>query len=488
MKWLSRATVALSILLLVLAIQALRLTSQQPEPEDINRVTVKRDQAAARLANMLKIPTDSSKDSAQHFRRQTALMRTAWPSVYQQLSLVQLNEHSQLLGWRGTEPTLRPLLLLAHLDTVPADQQSWQQQPYSGAQIDGDIWGRGALDDKGSVAAIMESVSLLLAQGYTPQRSIILAFGHDEEVGGERGAAAISQYLADAKVQPWMVLDEGGLVLHEAPFPIDQPLALVGTKEKGYLSVKITASTTGGHSSMPPKQTAIFTLAEVLQRIQAAPFPAAIDGPAEQMFDWLAADMRWPEKLLFANRWLFSPLIIYSLERSDGGNALIRTTIAPTMLSAGSKDNVLPETASVVINLRLHPRDSAEAALAHLHAAISDLDDNGSAITIEPLHDISGKRSSDSSLDNVAFDALTQSIRNNFPDALVAPYLMVATSDSRHYRSLSDRIYRFSPMRLHIDDLSRIHGRNERISVDSYVEAIQFYADLIRASGNSTAE
>jgi len=490
MKWLSRIAVVLSIFLLIFAIQALRLTSQQPAVENITRIAVDRTQASARLAAMLRIPTDSSKDSERFFRQQTTLMRSAWPTVYQHLSLIRLNEHSQLLGWRGSDPTLQPLLLLAHLDTVPADHQAWQQPPYSGAQICGDIWGRGALDDKGSAAAILESVSLLLAQGYTPRRSIIIAFGHDEEVGGEQGAATISQYLADAKIKPWMVLDEGGLVLHDAPFPISQPIALVGTKEKGYLSVKITASAHGGHSSMPPQQTAIFILAEALRRVQAAPFPAAIDGPAAQTFDWLSAEMRWPEKLLFANRWLFSPLIISSLEHSNGGNALIRTTIAPTMLNAGSKDNVLPETASAVINLRLHPRDSAESALSHLRLALADLSENKdkNSVTVEPLNDVDGKRSSDSDLNNPAFKVLTQSIRNNFPDALVAPYLMVATSDSRHYRPLSDRIYRFSPIRLHVDELSLIHGRNERISIDSYVEAIQFYAEFIRASGSSGVE
>lgn len=488
MKWLRRLAVVLSMLLLALAIQTLRLSTPQPTPADVTRISVDRHQAAERLAAMLQIPTDSSKDSERYFRQQTALMRSAWPTVYQRLSLVLLNEHSQILGWRGADPTLPPLLLLAHLDTVPADQQAWQHPPYSGAQVDGDIWGRGALDDKGSAAAIMEAVSLLLEQGYTPQRSIIVAFGHDEEVGGKQGAATISQYLADANIQPWMVLDEGGLVLHDAPLPIDQPVAFVGTQEKGYLSVSITATAHSGHSSMPPKHTAIFTLAEALQRIQAAPFSAAIDGPAEQTFDWLAADMRWPEKLLFANRWLFAPLIVNSLERSNSGNALIRTTIAPTMLNAGSKDNVLPETASAVINLRLHPRDSAESALLHLRAAVSDLNAIPNRITIEPLHDFDSIRSNASSLDNPAFKTLTQSIRDNFPDALVAPYLMVAASDARHYRPLSDRIYRFSPMRLQVKDLSRIHGRNERLSVDSYVEAIQFYAQLISVSGDSTAQ
>lgn len=486
MKWLHYITAALAVFLFVLVIEALMLTSSQPVSEAIDRISVNQEQAAARLSAVLQVPTDSSKNSERYFQQQTVLMRNAWPSVYQQLSVVRLNEHSQLLGWRGTEPTLPPLLLLAHLDTVPAEQQSWQQPPYSGAVLNGDIWGRGALDDKGSVAAIMESVALLLAQDYKPRRSIIIAFGHDEEVGGEQGAAAISQYLSDANIQPWMVLDEGGVVLHDAPLPIHQPVALIGTQEKGYLSVKIAASTRGGHSSMPPKQTAIFTLAEALRRIQATPFPAAIDGSAAKMFDSIAADMRWPEKLLFANRELFAPLIIASLEGSNGGNALIRTTIAPTMLNAGSKDNVLPETATAVLNLRLHPRDSVEAALTHIDSAIAGLRVDGTHLTIEPLHNFDGNRSSNSSLDNAAFVALSQTIKNNFPDALVAPYLMVAASDARHYRQLSDRIYRFSPIRLHNEELSRIHGRDERIAVSSYIEAIHFYAEFIRVSGDST--
>ena len=480
MKFFLRTILLIGIILLGLAVNTIRQPSLQPAPSNRANIAIDATQAAQRLSALLQLPTISDQADDAIFTTQTQLMQQQWPQVYQTLSLKIINQHSQLLSWQGTDPSLPPLLLLAHLDVVPAKQQEWQQPPFSGNIVDGEIWGRGAIDDKGSVAAILESVTALIDRRFQPQRTVLIAFGHDEETGGEQGAVAISQYLKTQKISPWMILDEGGFVLSNGPLPVTAPVALVGIAEKSYLSVRITASAPGGHASMPSKESAIFRLANALERIESSPFDASLDGPVSEMFSWLNAEMRWPEKLLFANHWLFSPLIIASLENSPGGNAMLRTSQAATMLNAGIKDNVLPEHASAVINLRLHPRDSGQQALTHLRKVIDD-----DAVTVEPLGNADVQSTAVSTVESNAFNVLATSIRSSFPDALVAPYLMVAASDSRHYTGLSNQVYRFLPVRLDNKELTRLHGRNERISLSVYQEAIQFYAKLITLSSES---
>ena len=480
MKRLLLFVLVLSIALLLLFINTVRQPSLQPAPKKTTQVVINMEEAAQRLSSLLQFPSISTQMDDAAFSAQTQHMQQHWPTVYDTVSLQTFNQHSQLLTWTGTDASLEPLLLLAHLDVVPAKQQSWQQPPFSGNIVDGEIWGRGALDDKGSATAILEAIAALIEKGFRPRRTVMVAFGHDEEVGGTKGAVAISQYLKAQMTSPWMTLDEGGFVLSNGPLPVSAPVALVGIAEKGYLSVRITATAESGHASMPPRETAVFHLANALNAIEASPFKASLDGPANQLFDWLTAETPWPEKLLFANRWLFSPLIIATLEKSPGGNAMLRTTQAPTLLNAGIKDNVLPETASAVINLRLHPRDSGQQALGHLRKVIDN-----EAVTVEPLEAFDNSSTVISPTDHPAFKILAQSIRNSFPDALVAPYLMVATSDSRHYTSLANRVYRFLPFRLDNDELKRLHGRDERISLRMYQEAIQFYANLIILSSDT---
>ena len=468
------------LLVALLLVNTVRQSSRQPAASAPVTLAVDADAAAGRLAALLRIATISAGDDSAALTAQAAAMKAQWRQVYSTLTLQTFNQHAQLLTWPGSDSQLAPLLLLAHLDVVPAAQQDWQHPPFSGAIIDGVIHGRGAIDDKGSAAAILEAVAALVDQGYQPRRTLLIGFGHDEEVGGHQGAVAISQYLASQQIHPWMVLDEGGFVMSGLPMPVKQPVALVGIAEKGYLSVRLTAHGSGGHSSMPPADTAVYRLAAALERLHQHPFAGGLRGPTNTMFDWLSADMRWPEKVLFANRWLFAPLIEKVLAASPGGNAMLRTTVAPTMLDAGIKDNVLPETASAVINLRLHPRDSSDAALAQLRHIIDD-----QQVDIERLDGIDDEASPPSDTDNAAFATLASSIRSRFPDALVAPCLMVAATDSRHYRALSDHIYRFLPFRLANSELKQLHGANEGVSVAHYHEAVSFYATLITRSSDA---
>jgi len=467
----------LGILILAMLINTLQLETRQPAAGTPATISIDADAAAERLAHLVRLRTLASDTNPEPFHKLADTLTRQWPSVYQSLTRVHVNAHSQVLVWPGRNDALPPLLLLAHLDVVPADAQRWQQPPFDGAIVDNEIWGRGTLDDKGSAAAILEAIAALQQTGFTPRRTLIVAFGYDEETGGERGAKAVAAWLEHEQITPWLVLDEGGFVLENSPLPTDAPVALVGVAEKGYLSVEVSAFALSGHSSMPPRDLAIFRLARALQRIEANPFPMSLDGPSGATFAWLAPDMRWPEKVLFANRWAFEPLIVSQLARTPSGAALLHTTQAPTLLSAGIKDNVLPETASATINFRVHPRDNADAILEHLRQSIDD-----PAIELTPLNAFSHASLQPSDWHSPVFARLATVIRSSFPDAQVAPYQMVAATDARHFRALTDQVYRFLPFRLDNSELSRLHGRDERISIASYVEAVNFYATLIMQS------
>lgn len=367
---------------------------------------------------------------------------------------------------------------MAHMDVVPVDSASeslWKHPPFSGAVADGFIWGRGAMDDKGSVLGILEAVEHLLNEGFLPERSVYLAFGHDEEIGGHNGAAKIAELLSSRGVELEYVLDEGA-ILSGIIDGISSPVALIGIAEKGYLSIRLSAESAGGHSSIPPADSAIGVLSRALQRIEAAPFPSRLNGPTRQMFEYLGPEMSWPKKLALANLWLFDPLIRRQLARSPLTNAAIRTTVAPTIFSAGIQENVLPTKATAVINLRLMPGETIASALAHVRKAIDDPKVQLTALPVQM------EPSAISDIESAGFQLLQRTIGQTIPETIVAPALLVGATDSRHYAGLTKNIFRFLPITLRPEDTKRYHGIDERISIDDYERCIRFYAQLIRNS------
>ena len=367
---------------------------------------------------------------------------------------------------------------MAHMDVVPVDsttESSWKTPPFSGAVDDGFVWGRGAMDDKASVLGILEAVELLLNEGFQPERSVYLAFGHDEEIGGHNGAAKIAELLRSRGVELEYVLDEGMNILSGIIDGVSSPVALIGIAEKGYLSIRMTAESAGGHSSIPPTDSAIGVLSRALQKLQAAPFPSHLNGPTRQMFEYLGPEIAWPKKLALANLWLFDPLIRRQLARAPLTNAVIRTTLAPTMFNAGVQENVLPTKATAVINLRLMLGETIASALAHVRKAV----DPKVQLTALPVQ---MEPSAVSDIESPSFKLLQKTIGQTIPETIVAPSLLVAATDSRHYAGLTKNIFRFLPITLRPEDTKRYHGIDERISIDDYERCIRFYAQLIRNS------
>ena len=485
MKKTAFAVLALfSILIAILFIRAAGFRSRQIAVDPIQPIVMDRERLAARrLSQAIQFKTISLQGSedrgAQEFRRLHAFIDKSFLHVAQHLRKEVVGGYSLLYTWPGKDPQLKPALLMAHLDVVPVDaatESSWSEPPFSGRIAGGFVWGRGAMDDKASVMGLLEAVEYLLANGFQPQRTLYLAFGHDEEIGGRAGAAQIAALLRSRGIALEFVLDEGLNIFDGVIAGINAPAALVGIAEKGYLSLQLTTQSAGGHSSAPPADTAIGILSRALQRLDAHPFPARLSDPAREMFEFLGPEMAWSKRLVLANLWLFEPLLKKQLSRSPLTNALIRTTAAPTMIHAGVKENVLPSQATATINLRLAPGDTIAGAAARVRDVIGDphVDVKLLPVQIEPS-EVSDTRSP-------SFALLNRTIRQIAPQTLVAPALLVAATDSRHYQNLSKNIFRFLPITLRPDDVKRYHGVDERIAIEDYERCVRFYAQLIRNS------
>ena len=480
-RFLGFAALALALLLAVCLVRVALLPPPAAPGVPGPPVEVDADGAVQRLATALRIPTISHEDRARidaaAFAALAAHLRRAFPRVHAALALEPVGD-SLLYTWTGRDAAGAPMLLTAHLDVVPVEpgtEGQWTHPPFSGAVADGYIWGRGARDDKSSVLALLEAAELLLAAGYQPPRTVYLAFGHDEEIGGREGARRIAALLQSRGVRAEFLLDEGSAVLQGLVAGITRPVASINAAEKGYLTVTLTTREEGGHSSRPPAQTAVGRLARAVARVQDTPLPARLERPVTDMFDRLAPEMGFGQRLALANRWLFGPLLLRAFGRDPTTNTLIRTTTAPTVFRAGVKDNVLPSEATALVNFRLLPGDSIEDVLAHVRRAVDD-----PAVEVGPSSEFYSEASTPAALDSAAFRLLERTALETWPDAVVSTGLVIGATDARHYAGVFEARYNFSPSVITAADLAAIHGTNERIAVDNYLDMIRFYVRLLR--------
>lgn len=472
--------VLLVLALVALGLRALRLPSRQLEVAPAPARAVDADAVAARLAEAIRIPTIiTSPDPAQldgaPFRAFADWLAASYPRMHGALARETVSEHSLLYTWPGSDPALAPLLLLAHQDVVPAaDPERWTHPPFAGAIADGYVWGRGAIDDKGPLIAICEAIELLLAEGFTPRRTVMLAFGHDEEVGGPHGAVVMAARLAERGVRPALVLDEGFALLDASTVPgLPGPVAPIGVAEKGFVTLEVVASAPGGHSSTPPRTTAAGSLARAITRLEENPFPIAVGGVTGSFFAWLAPEMALPGRVLLGNADLLAPLLSGAVRREPGLNAFLRTTTAVTMLSGSPKDNVLPTEAIARVNFRILPGETAETVLARVQETV-------------PAPDVAARFGGEhrdpspvSPSDGPAFALVQRTIGELFPDAVVAPALVVGGTDARQYHVVADAVYRFGPFRFGAADIRLPHGIDERIAIDNLAGGVRFYARLV---------
>ena len=417
--------------------------------------------------------SDSSKlDSSQFFGFHRFLEFT-YPFVHQKLIKEKLVEYSLLYKWEGKNPQLNPVVLMAHQDVVPieeASQSMWTVDPFAGIVKDDFIWGRGTADDKINLIAIMEATEKLLTENFQPERTIYFAFGHDEEVGG-RGAQAIAALLKSRNVTADLVLDEGGIITKDRVPGMNKPVALLGTSEKGFLSLYLSVEKYGGHSSMPERETSIDILAKAIIRLRDKPFSPQFSPSTQGFIKNLGPEMPFVNKMAFANIWLFKPMVISIYEKSAGGNAMIRTTTVPTIIDAGIKDNVVPTIATATINFRLLPGDSSSIVMKRVKEIIND-----ERVRITSSKGFISEPSVVTSEESYGYKKVNEIVKRSFDGMTTTPFLMIGGTDSRYFGEVSQGIVKFSPM---VDPIG-FHGIDERVSLESYQGSIWFFEQLIR--------
>lgn len=472
------------VLAAVVLVNTFRQGSRQIAVAPVPKVAVDEQAAAKRLAEAIRFQTISNAfnpdQAAGPLRAMQAHLAASFPAFHAATTREVVGGYSLLYTWQGSDPAAGPIALLAHQDVVPVapgTEKDWQYPPFDGVVADGFIWGRGSWDDKGNLYAILEAAEAMAKAGFRPKRTIYFAFGHDEEVSGTRGATAIAALLKSRGVKLDFVLDEGLLITEGILKGLDRPMALIGVAEKGYATLVLNARATPGHSSMPPRETAIGMMSAALTQLENARLPMQIRSTVGEMFSTIAPEMSGFNRVVLSNLWLFKPLLLREFEKSGPTEATVRTTTALTIFNAGDKDNVLPGNAEAVVNFRLLPGDTQASVTEHVRKVVGN-----EKIEIKPYPGntdpppVTGTASA-------SYRALNTTIREVFPDALVAPGLMVAATDSRHYADVTDNIFRFSPVRANEQDLKRFHGTNERLSIANYADMIRFYRRLMENVG-----
>ena len=462
---------------LVLVVNAVRFTPTAPPPVAKAVLAADMAQAARLLSESVQIETVSTDLTRPEFPKFVTFLQDAFPAVHAATDRQTFASNSLLFRWQGTDDKLPPALFAAHYDVVPVAQETideWQHPPFLGVQADGYVWGRGTMDNKGAVIAILTAAEHLIDQGFQPERTLYFAIGGDEEVGGA-GAQSIRDHLTDQGITLAWVLDEGSMVFEGSRWRVDKPVASINVAEKGYLTVTLVARHEGGHSATPPRMTAAGRIARAVDRVQSARFDGKMDGVVLAQFREIGPHYALRERLLLANLWLLKPIFEGILSGSTGSDAMLRTTIAPTMLTGSPKDNVLPAQATATINFRIHPRDTIAGVLAHLTEAI---DDPEVEIVVDQTTAI--EASAVSGTDTKGYADISETLRAVFGEIIVAPGLSLGATDARFYGQAAEAAYRINPFLLSDEEATGFHGPNERLALQNLEDAVTFYGTLMQ--------
>jgi carboxypeptidase PM20D1 len=439
------------------------------------------DAALERLRALIRIPTVSRMapelaDEAE-FARFRAVLATLYPLVHARLELEVVGGGTLLFRWPG-RGTGDPNVLMAHYDVVPADEPGWMHPPFDAAVVgEGDerrIWGRGAIDDKGMLAVILEAVEAALVEGFQPAADLYLSLGHNEETAGD-GAADVVSLFIERGIRPGFVIDEGGAVV-EGAFPgVDAPIAVVGVTEKGIAGVELSVEKKGGHASTPVRNGATSRLARAILRLEKHPARASIPAPTLAMIRALAPHARPPLRFLFTRAGVFrAPLTAAFARLSPETEAMVRTTRAVTRLSGSAGDNVIAERATAMVNVRVAVGSSVAEATGDIQKAVDD-----SAVAVRVVY--ASEPSPVSRSEGPVWQLLSDAITDTFPGTIVAPYVMLQASDSRHFAAISDGVYRFLPFDLRTSERATLHAIDESIRVSTYLRGVAFFRRLISA-------
>ncbi|TVP95196.1 MAG: M20/M25/M40 family metallo-hydrolase [Acholeplasmatales bacterium] len=468
-------TVALTVFIAILLIRTFRFKPQTREIVEPQAVPLDETRIITSLSAMIRFKTishpDASKNDTKQFEGFRDYLIARYPRINTEAKRVEINGSAVLykLAGRSSEA---PSVLMSHYDVVPQNG-TWKHDPFCGEVIDGHVYGRGTLDTKTTLLAVMEAVEHVLAEGKTFERDLYLAFAGDEEVFGQ-DALAIVDYFEQQGIQPGFVLDEGGAVTADVFPGVKGKVAVVGTSEKGVMSLELVAAGKGGHASTPEHQTPITILATAINRLNhRKTFSLRLTQSVKDMFDTLGRESSaFGIRLVFANLWLFWP-IVKRLALKSGGQLLsmMKTTQAFTMMQGSEAVNVLPSEARVGVNYRLLTGETQEQVLTRIEDTLQGL-----PISIHKLY---GSNPTPVSLVDDAYGKLEQAIKQTFGDLCITPYLMMATTDSRHYHRISNHVYRFSPLFMGKTALKSIHGVEEQVPVEDVIRCVTCYVHLL---------
>lgn len=468
----------LLLLITVIIVRTLRFVPTDAEREAPEPVSFDGDKAVSDLSEMVKCKTvshlDSALDDEAEFDKFKALLPRLFPLVYQRCELEMVNGRAMLFRWRG-ESTESPTVLMSHFDVVSVVDELWDKPAFDGIVEDGYIWGRGTIDTKGSLNAILQAAEKLISEGFVPKSDIYFAFGGNEEVNGN-AAPAIVDLFEKRGIKPGMVLDEGGAVV-EGVFPgVSAPCAVIGIAEKGMLNVEYIVNGGGGHSSAPLPNTPIDRLSTACYKLKKTPFKFTLTEPTRQMFDTLGRRSTFVYRMIFANLWCFAPVLNLITKLSGGQiNAIARTTLAFTQMEGSKGINVIPPYARMASNSRILPGETMESTLETIKRRVND-----DSIDIRIINGMNP--SVISRTDCEGYERVRNAVSDTWTDAIASPFLMTACSDSRHWGRISDRVYRFSPFTLTKEEQATIHGNNERMTTEAVKRSVEFYIRLIKNS------
>ncbi len=469
----------LAILVIFLLVILLRAAAFKPRPEakaESEPVEFDREGAVRSLASLIRCKTVSYEDAEieddGEFARLISLLPELYPNVMKTCTLQRFPGRALLYRWAGREAG-EPAVLMAHYDVVPVEEEHWEKPPFEAIIENGELWGRGTLDTKVTFNGILSAAETLIAQGFQPLHDIYFAFSGCEETNGP-GAKHIVDYFAAQGITPAFVLDEGGAVVEDIFPGVTGACAMIGIAEKGLMNLEYSVESSGGHASAPAPHTPVGKLSAACAAVENHPFPMHITKPVEAMFDTLGRRSTFLYRIIFANLWCFRGVLNGICKKSGGElNALVRTTVAFTQMQGSKAPNVIPPTASMVSNIRLNPSDTMAGAQDYIRGVIGDGDVKLRVMTgMEP--------SPISRTDCEGWERICKAVSDTWTGCIVTPYLMVQCSDSRHYRDLSDKVYRFSAMDLTAPERRTIHGNNERIRLEVIGRAVEFFIRLMK--------